>query len=646
MVKDKEYYPWEGPKDKSKSKMQVANSLTGTKVPFAPNDGGNLVKWYICGPTVYDESHVGHASNYVRFDIVRRILSDYFGYDVVVQMNVTDVDDKIIKRANERKIPFHELSQHFEKDFMDDMDNLNVRRPDFVTRVSDYIPEVVSYIEKLIENGFAYHHDGSVYFDTASFVDSGYNYGKLEPWSVGDASLMAEGEGVLTAQDDTVKDHKKSPNDFAVWKKSKENEPTWESPWGLGRPGWHIECSAMAYEILGPVIDIHAGGEDLKFPHHSNEIAQAEAFHKSHQWVNYFLHAGHLHIEGLKMSKSLKNFITIKKCLERYNARHLRILFLGHNYDAPMNYAEHAMDEAINLDRKFVDFFGNLKAKLRDIKRQPLATQHLRPDDLEKELAKELTRTQEAIHNCISDNFNTPGAMTEIQNLIRSTNSYIASAGEKGNAPLLETIGRYITKMFKIFGLSAEGIGEIGYGEGGSGDGQSREDTVGPVLDAFAEYRDKVRQLARNAPAEVKNEILQLSDSVRDDVLPPLGVRLEDRGNDQPAIWKLEDSESLILEIQRKRDEEKKKADEKERLKLARLAKQMADLEKGRLAPELLFKEGEEYRGKYSEYDESGLPIKDADGKELTKSARKGLQKAQTRQMKLHEKFLASDLTT
>lgn len=189
------------------------------------------------------------------------------------------------------------------------MDDLNIQRPNVLTRVSEYVPEIVDFVKKIIENGFAYEVDGSVYFDTIKFDKTdGHNYAKLEPWSAGNVKLLQEGEGDLSK--DLI--GKKTSSDFALWKKSKEGEPAWDSPWGLGRPGWHIECSVMASDVLGQRLDIHSGGIDLAFPHHDNEIAQCEGYFNCKQWVNYFLHAGHLHIEGQKMSKSLKNFITIQ----------------------------------------------------------------------------------------------------------------------------------------------------------------------------------------------------------------------------------------------------------------------------------------------------------------------------------------------
>lgn len=650
MVDETGYFPWKGPEDPSLSKLTLLNSFTGKKEPFVPNNG-NQVTWYICGPTVYDSAHVGHASNYMRFDILRRVLESYFGYEVVVQMNVTDIDDKIIKRSNERGIPFEELARYYENEFMEDLDNLNVLRPAYLTRVSEYIPEVLEYIEAIIKNGCAYESDGSVYFDTNAFTCCGHNYGKLEPSSVGSEALLQEGEGVLSSQDEALKNQKKSAGDFVLWKKSKPDEPLWDSPWGPGRPGWHIECSAMASHVLGESIDIHAGGVDLRFPHHSNEIAQAEAYHGCQQWVNYFLHAGHLHIEGLKMSKSLKNFITIRECLKRFNARQMRLAFLAHRYDAPMNYTEHGMEEAVNLDRSLTAFFGTLKAMLRDIaKLDPASAPPVRPNEVDNALAKELSQRQARVHTCLSDNVDTPGALLEIQALVKSTNAYMAAHGTHCNSLLLQSIGKYATKILRVFGLTSL-AGDIAYGGGSAVNASSdpsaaasKEDVVAPILDAFSTFRDAIRQAARtDISSAAAKSILRLCDSVRDDDLPPLGVRLEDRGNDQAAVWKLEDPETLKMEIERKREAERAKREQIEKQKAARAAKLAAELEKGRLSPVDMFRSSPDYKDKFSEFDpDTGIPTKDAKGEPLTKSALKGVTKARAKQEKLHNKFLAA----
>merc|ERR1719215_1591227 len=237
------------------------------------------------------------------------------------------------------------------------MENLGVLRPDVVTRISTYCDgRVQSFIERLEEMGVAYPASGGVYFDIEPFERRGYRYRKLVPAMCASAKEMEEGEGALAATDGD----KKNPNDFALWKKSKAGEPAWESKWGPGRPGWHIECSVMATDINGEYLDIHAGGEDLKFPHHDNECAQSEAYLQRSQWTNYFWHAGHLHIEGLKMSKSLKNFITIRQSLEMHSARQLRIMFLMQPWDKGMNYSDQAIDMAKAEERKMKHFFGSL----------------------------------------------------------------------------------------------------------------------------------------------------------------------------------------------------------------------------------------------------------------------------------------------
>lgn len=638
--KEAEYPPWAQPDGKNRSGLVVNNSLTGTKVPFVLPNNSNQITWYICGPTVYDSAHVGHASNYVRFDIVRRILSRYFGFDVIVQMNITDVDDKIIKKANERQEPFEKISQFYEREFLEDMQALNILPADYVTRVSEYMPEIIEYIQTIVKNGFAYESGGSVYFDTSSFKKGGHDYGKCAPWCVDNASLLAEGEGVLTAADETTTHQKKNASDFALWKKSKPGEPVWDSEWGAGRPGWHIECSAMASNVLGPVVDIHAGGVDLRFPHHSNEIAQAEAYHNCSQWVNYFLHAGHLHIDGLKMSKSLKNFITIRECLKRYNARQMRLLFLGHKYDAPMEYAEHSMGEAVSLDRTLTDFFGSLKGRLRDLRRRDETKAPTRPGPPARSLADALRGHQEKVHSALADNFDTPTAMLELQTLIKETNAYMAETGARGNVTVLESVGRYLSRMFGVFGLIPD-MGELSYGKAADG-GQSREAAVAPLLDVFAGFRDQVREIARGEKNwNGARELLEMCDQLRDDVLPRLGVRLEDRTGEN-SVWKLEDAESLMLEIRRKKEEEEKRRAEKEALKEAKKQKELAALMSGKLAPAVMFKEGEEFKGMYSAFDDDGVPTTDKDGEALAKSARKALVKRLGKQKKLHEKYLAA----
>lgn len=250
------------------------------------------------------------------------------------------------------------------------MASLGVMLPDMITRVSEYVPEIITFIEGLEKRGIAYPLNGSVYFDSTAYQSLGHHLGKLMPEQMGNSALLNEGEGSLTSGDE-----KKSPSDFVLWKRTKEHtnnivEPSWPSPWGPGRPGWHIECSAMArYALNEAYLDIHAGGIDLKFPHHENEIAQSEGFCECKQWSNYWLHTGHLHIKGLKMSKSLKNFITIREALRSFNSRQIRFCFLLHKYNAPMDYSDATMQQAISIEKIFSEFFHNIKGNIEQVRK-------------------------------------------------------------------------------------------------------------------------------------------------------------------------------------------------------------------------------------------------------------------------------------
>ena len=711
--------------------LRVANSLVpGELVPLRAERGRTL-RWYTCGPTVYDVAHMGHARAYLTFDILRRVVEDYFGYSVLYQMNITDIDDKIILRARRNKLvadfgaaaakrPLAEVAaevrghaqsfldkrrvkaaelaeplpegaparavderetlaaeaalkaqqaeeilaavdsaadlpavlaagqdplaealdaakghevndpsifdahaRRFEEEFHADMERLGVRPADSITRVSEYVPEVVAYIERIVGRGFAYAAEGSVYFDTRAFQKGGHAYRKLVPFC-GQATEaeMAEGEGALGSG----LRGKRHPNDFALWKASKPGEPEWDSPWGRGRPGWHIECSVMASEVLGERLDIHAGGCDLKFPHHDNELAQAEAFYGTQQWVNYFMHAGHLHIRGLKMSKSLKNFVTIQQALEEHSPRQLRLMFLLQKWDKPMLYSDQAVSDARNKEALFKNFFGAVKALLRgDWFRQ---RQPWRPQD--RALSDLLLQTEERVHTALCENVDTPEVMAALCDLVTESNKYLAA--ESPLALLMRRVAGYVTKILGIFGVV--GPDELGFQGGSAAGGQSAEALISPFVGALVQFRDDVRGVAR---AEKSQATLGLCDSVRDGSLVDLGIRVEDRAN-AASLWKMDDPATLRREIEEKRAAQQEAERKKNANKLDKLKKDLVKWKAAAVCPTDFFRTPA-FAGKFSELNEEGFPAKNAEGEALSKSQVKSATKDLDRHTKAHKQL-------
>ncbi|TET39819.1 MAG: cysteine--tRNA ligase [Dehalococcoidia bacterium] len=303
--------------------MKVYNTRSGRKEDFAP---GDPVRMYVCGVTPYSECHIGHAMSYIVFDVIRRYL-EFRGYRVRHVQNFTDVDDKIIARSSQLGISAKELAEGFISQYFADMDALNIKRADIYPRATEEIPKIIEVIDGLIQKGHAYHAGGDVYFRVASFPQ----YGKLSHRATDEMFSTEEATG------------KEQPMDFALWKAAKPGEPYWESPWGLGRPGWHIECSAMSLKYLGETLDIHGGGQDLIFPHHENEIAQSEAFTEVTPFVRYWLHNGLMQLGEEKMSKSLGNLITVKEALDRYSADALRLFVLSSHYRSSLTYTEEGL---------------------------------------------------------------------------------------------------------------------------------------------------------------------------------------------------------------------------------------------------------------------------------------------------------------
>ena len=307
--------------------MKVFNTLSGRKEEFRPE--GETVTMYVCGVTVYDDCHIGHAMSYVVFDVIRRYL-EFKGYKVKYVQNFTDIDDKIINRAQQLGMPALELAEKYISEYFRDMDALNVKRADVYPRATEEIPKIIEVIQGLITKGYAYESGGSVYFRVRSFPD----YGKLSHQSLDE----------MISRGSPEEGEKESPLDFALWKAAKPGEPSWSSPWGEGRPGWHIECSAMALRYLGDSFDIHGGGQDLIFPHHENEITQAESFTGVAPFARYWLHNGLLQMGEDKMSKSLGNLITVKEALKRCSPDAVRLFILGSHYRSPLTYSEEALE--------------------------------------------------------------------------------------------------------------------------------------------------------------------------------------------------------------------------------------------------------------------------------------------------------------
>lgn len=375
--------------------LKIYNSLTKTKQEFKPITPGKI-GMYVCGVTVYDLCHIGHARTFVNFDVIVRYLR-YAGYEVKYVRNITDIDDKIIKRANERGISAHDLAEQFIVEMHKDFDALNIKRPDIEPKATDNITEIVNFVQKLIDNQHAYvAESGDVLFDINSFKE----YGKLSGQKLDELQAGARIE---------VEKTKLNPLDFVLWKMSKPGEPSWESPWGAGRPGWHIECSAMNNKYLGKEFDIHGGGSDLIFPHHENEIAQSCCANKT-PYVHYWMHSGMVMINEEKMSKSLNNFFTIRDVLETYDAETIRFFLLSGQYRSPLNYSQENLDKARAA-------LNRLYTTLRD-------TQAVEPDSTEDEYTAKFKEYMD-------DDFNTPGAISVLFDLAKQINKESGETAQK-----------------------------------------------------------------------------------------------------------------------------------------------------------------------------------------------------------------------
>jgi cysteinyl-tRNA synthetase len=416
--------------------IRVHNTLSRTKEKLVPREAGRIAM-YVCGPTVYNHIHVGNARTFLTFDVIRRYLA-WRGFDVTFVQNVTDVDDKIINRANEEGRTAAEVAETYTYAFRSAMDELGILRPTFQPKATETIPEMIAMVERLLERGHAYVVEGDVYFSVRSFP----GYGKLSGRNIDDLESGARVD---------VDERKQDPLDFALWKSAKPGEPHWPSPWGEGRPGWHLECSVMSEEHLGLPFDIHGGGADLVFPHHENEIAQSEAATGT-TFANYWLHGGMLQINAEKMSKSLGNFLLLRDVLAAYPAPVVRLFMLQTHYRSPLDFSDLRLEEA----RSALERLENLVRNLRWA-RQSHTTATGAPVEAREALEVAVTDTREKYVAEMDDDFNTAGALGAIFELARTANSFLSEHADvlsPADCEALEAVEAAVAELLGALGIA------------------------------------------------------------------------------------------------------------------------------------------------------------------------------------------------
>lgn len=411
--------------------LKIYNTLTRKKEEFVPLKKGE-VGMYVCGPTVYNYIHIGNARPFIIFEVVRRFLK-YKGYRVKYIQNLTDIDDKMINNAKELKIKVSELAEKFIQEYFIDADSLNIERADVHPRATENIKEIIKLVKGLEEKGYAYEIDGDVFFDVSKFKD----YGKLSGQNIEE---LKDGARVK------IDERKKEAIDFALWKRAKEGEPSWQSPWGQGRPGWHIECSAMSMKYLGKTFDIHAGGSDLVFPHHENEIAQSEAY-TNQQFVRYWMHNGYLCLNNQKMSKSLGNIMKVRDICQKYKGEVIRYFILSAHYRSPINFSEEQLQQAERSLQRLGNAIFNVKHLLKQNK-----FRKSKDKDDESILEKRRESEQKFIE-AMDDDFNTPVALSQLFGFSREINIYLNSPGLKNKEVIEETLKFYQELAGKILGI-------------------------------------------------------------------------------------------------------------------------------------------------------------------------------------------------
>ncbi len=465
--------------------MKLYNTLTRKKEEFVPLVPGE-VKMYVCGPTVYNFFHIGNGRTFIVFDTIRRYL-EYRGYKVKFIQNFTDIDDKMIKRANEENITVKEVGDKYIKEYYTDADALNIERATVNPRATEYIGDIIKFVSALIEKGYAYEVDGDVYFRTKKFKDYGKLSGKnLEELQVGASQRVS------------LDERKEDPMDFAIWKAQKPGEPAWKCPWGMGRPGWHIECSCMAKKLLGDTIDIHAGGMDLEFPHHENEIAQSEAL-TGKTFANYWLHSAYVMVDKQKMSKSLNNFFTARDVLKKYDSDVIRFFMLSAHYRVQINFSKELLDSAKASVERLYNTIGNLENLIDEASREKM-------NEEEKEYINSLNKYREKYIQKMDDDFNTADAITVLFELSKDLNTNLNINSSKEVLSKALEVLRELGAPLGILQKSTKG---------------SLEDEVETLIEA--------RQKAR------KERDFAMADKIRDD-LKARGIILED--TPQGVRWK------------------------------------------------------------------------------------------------------------
>ncbi|WP_410504374.1 cysteine--tRNA ligase [Ligilactobacillus salivarius] len=469
--------------------LQLYNTLTNQKEKFEPLNPGK-VTMYVCGPTVYNYIHIGNARSAVAFDTIRRYL-EYRGFEVNYVSNFTDVDDKIIKASQEMNLSVKEITEKFINAFYEDTSALNVKKATLNPRVMDNMDDIINFIEVLVQKGYAYESAGDVYYKTRKFKD----YGKLSGQLIDDLE-----QGASSRVEDIDQDKKQDPLDFALWKKAKQGEISWDSPWGQGRPGWHIECSVMSTKYLGDTIDIHAGGQDLEFPHHENEIAQSEA-KTGKKFARYWLHNGFVTIgeEDQKMSKSLGNFVTVHDLLKKVNPQVIRFFMSTTQYRRPIRYSSANLDEAkVNLN-KLQTAYENLSYRLKDS-----------VEGNDKEVESNFANLEKDFVKVMDDDFNVQNGISVVYEMAKQLNVY--SEKEKVYTDTINNLINTYKKVVEIFGISFNEEKEL--------------------LD------DTIEQLIQERNEARKNKNFKRSDEIRD-LLKEQGIILEDTA--QGTRWKRND---------------------------------------------------------------------------------------------------------